>query len=141
MKISELRFQIGTDGSLLVPASSTAEMGLAPGKEIFLSFLTQDGRINDFSELLLTEQSLDTMEPNSEEGMRAQIPSSLLVQADIPPESDLQIACCPGLILIFPDNALTDSELRGILDSVIAAEQLIQAIREKLQSILEEFTS
>ena len=53
MYISELTFTVDRRGSIKIPASVLEKMGLHPGDNIRVAYLTQDGSANTFREFLL----------------------------------------------------------------------------------------
>lgn len=122
MYISELVFTVDRRGSIKIPASVLEKMGLLAGDHIRVAYLTQDGAVNTFREFLLLPDTAEETETVEDDAIR--IPVRLMEQANIPSESDLQIACLDGALVIFRDDVLRTGELQTVLDGLRAAEDL-----------------
>lgn len=134
MYISELTFTVDRRGSIKIPASVLEKMGLHPGDNIRVAYLTQDGSANTFREFLLLPDTVD--ESGATEDHAIQIPTQLMGQANIPSDSDLQIACLDGALVIFRDNGLRTWELQPVLDGLRAAEDLTSMMSGDAQQTL-----
>jgi len=121
MIISEFSRHIGPTGNLLIPAEFINDMGLKPGDLIHIAYISKDGQANDYKEFLLSASGIDGIEEDSS----IQIPNRLLEQADISADSELQIACFEGLIVICRGSALAPEDLTEILERLKKAQQLI----------------
>lgn len=112
MTISELKSRIRADGDLIISADIIADMGLKPGDMVHVAYISKDGISNDHKEFLLSKSGIAEME---DEAPSFQIPAELLEQAGIPCDSDLQIACFDGLIIICKASDLSLDDLEEIL--------------------------
>ena len=134
MHISEITFTVNSHGSLKIPAATLREMGLSPGNHVRIAYLTHDGEENTFQEFLLSAGSLD----ESAEENPIQIPTALLVQADIPEDADLQIVCLKGALLICRDTSFDLAELHLISEYLKTADELLGRLpSEKADAINE----
>ena len=134
MHISEITFTVNSHGSLKIPAATLREMGLSPGNHVRIAYLTHDGEENTFQEFLLSAGSLD----ESAEENPIQIPTALLVQADIPEDADLQIVCLKGALLICQDTSFDLAELHLISEYLKTADELLGRLpSEKADAINE----
>ena len=93
MKLAELHTRVGNDGRIVVPEDSVNAARLCPGDEVFL---------------YLEDRPCDVYE--------LKVPVELLEEAGIPEDSDLDVICSDGTIVIMekdiPDNLPEDlSEL------------------------------
>lgn len=120
MMISELTYKVDLTGELIVPAEIISEMGLGPGDTVHVAYISNDGISNDYREFLLSESGIGNGEANEQ---AIQIPSHLLEQANIPTESDLQIVCFDGMIVICRSSSLNLEELREVLERMKKARE------------------
>ena len=134
MHISEITFTVNNHGALKIPAATLREMGLSPGNHVRVAYLTHDGEENTFQEFLLSAGSLD----ESAEENPIQIPTALLVRADIPEDVDLQIVCLKGALLICQDTSFDLAELHLISEYLKTADELLGRLpSEKADAINE----
>ena len=113
MTLSELTCQIDPAGNLLIPADVIRDIGLVPGDLIHIAYISRDGVSNDYQEFLLSASGIENME---EEETTFHIPTRLLEQANIPADSDLQIAFSDGLIIISGSSTLDLEEWGEVLE-------------------------
>lgn len=142
MRISESTFTVDNSGALKIPSSILCEMGLLPGDHVRVAYLTQDDRQNSFHEFLLSASSLDEL--SDEQQFR--IPNHILEDANIPADSDLQIVCLNGCVLICRDSALNPDELASVLEQLRAMDELTSAlsgnpeqVREQIEKLISRF--
>ncbi len=142
MQILETTFTVSDNGSLKIPAATLKEMGLLPGDHIHVAYVVKDGRQNVFQEFLLSADPLDTL---TEDNI-FQVPSDLLAQANIPENTDLQILCLNGCLLICQDSALSLNELSSVFESLQTADDIASSlpidpfqVREQLQEFTDHF--
>lgn len=142
MRISESTFTVGNSGALKIPSSILCEMGLFPGDHVRVAYLTNDDRQNSFREFLLSPDPLDEL--SDEQQFR--VPSHILEDANIPADSDLQILCLDGCIVISQDPVLNSDELASVLEQIRATDKLTSAlsgdpeqVREQLEELISRF--
>lgn len=122
MMLHEIACEISNKGDLLIPAAIVEEMGLNAGDQIHIAYLSSDGISNDFREFLLTQEGAEQI---NEDQSSVQIPVQLLEQANIPAESDIQIMCLDGIIIIFRSTILNIQELNEVLNRLNKARQIL----------------
>ncbi len=135
-------FNVGSSGTLEIPASILKEMGLHPGDHVHIAYLTQDGQQNTFREFLMSANHLDEL--SDEQQLR--VPDHILEDANIPANADLQILCLDGCIIICQDPVLSPDELAVVLEQLQAAGELAftlpespEQMREQLEELLNRF--
>lgn len=95
-------------------------MGLAAGREVFVAYITEDELTNKYSEFLVSGMSLFCADTSA----HIAIPEQLLSEAGIVANSEVQICCVSGAIIIAQIDTLTLSELQGVVDGITAAGKL-----------------
>lgn len=105
---------------MVIPASDLSEMGLIAGQTVFVAYITDGSLINQYQEFVVSATTL------SELGVSQQItiPQLLLEQANIGPEAEVQVTCMEGAIIITGDTALSEIELKEVVDRLQAANDL-----------------
>ena len=78
---------------------------------LYENYLTENGMDNTFKEFLLYSEEAN----DYGNGQEITIPSSLLQQANISPDSDIQIICLDGVLIIVTDSKLSLSGLAAVL--------------------------
>lgn len=106
-----------------------SEMGLVPGDDVMVAYLTADGSRNTYNELYLSEDGLEY--PVSEELPSIMIPSSLMKQARLE-DKDIKIACLDGCIAIYEDRDMNLWEMQQLRDNLRIANELVQEVSEIL---------
>ena len=134
MEISELRLNIGRNGELVIPSVLLQEMGLLPLDSVYMAYLTKDGLKNEYQEFLLTPQSLE----NLGEDQKIMIPSSLLEQANLSPDGDIQILCLDGAILLCDDSVLDKQDLELLLQQLQSASDIISSLPDHANSAIQQ---
>jgi len=93
---------------------------------VTVAFLSANGAENSFHEFLISPESLGTA---LADGFRdIKIPTELLIKANIPVDSDVDIACIDGAILILRSKSLSLAELEEIFNMLGLANQELQAL-------------
>lgn len=134
MRISESTFTVGSSGALKIPSSILCEMGLFPGDHVRVAYLTNDDRQNSFREFWLSPDPLDELSDDQQ----FRVPSHILEDANIPADSDLQIACLDGCIVICRDPALNPNELASVLEQLRATDELTSALSDNPEQVREQ---
>lgn len=134
MKISELRLNLGRNGELVIPSEILQEMGLLPLDSVYMAYLTKDGLKNEYQEFLLTPQPLE----NLGKGGKIMIPSSLLEQANIASDGDVQILCLNGAILLCEDSVLDCQDLELLLQQLQSASDIITSLPDRADSAIQQ---
>lgn len=134
MKISELRLSLDVNGELVIPTELLREMELSPMDSVYLVYLTRDGLKNEYQEFLLTPQPLEDL---GEDG-KIVLPSSLLEQACIAPDGDIQILCLNGAILLCEDSILDKQALELLLQQLQAASDIITSLPDRANSAIRQ---
>lgn len=120
MTISEFTCIVDSTGSLVIEPESIAEMGLRPGELVHIAYISEKGVSNDYREFLISKSGVNGIE---ESESSFQIPTSLLEQANISTDSDLQIACFDGLIIVCRSSVLEQEEYEEILERLKTASR------------------
>ena len=132
MKVCELTFTVCKGGSLKIPAALLAKMRLSAGDHIRIAYLTDDGAKNAFKEFLFYSEAT----ADYKEEQRISIPSSLLQQANIPPDDDIQITCLDGVLIIGAETKLNLSELTAVLEGLTASVDITEDLPTDTASLL-----
>ena len=105
---------------MVIPASDLSEMGLIAGQNVFVAYITDGELINQCQEFVVSGTTLSAL------GVSQQItiPQLLLEQANIGPEAEVQVTCMEGAIIITGDTALSEIELKEVVDRLQAANDL-----------------
>ena len=102
---------------MIIPTGDLSEMGLTARQTVFVAYIADGELINQCQEFVVSATTL------SELGVSQQItiPQLLLEQANIGPEAEVQIACIDGAIIIAGNTALSEIELKEVVDRLQAA--------------------
>lgn len=131
MKLSEITLTVNRHGSLHIPSALLREMGVSPGSHVRLAYLTHNGSANTFQEFLVYSG------PDADaDAAHISVPTQLLQQADIPANSDLQIVCLKGCMIICQDTRLQPEELLTVLDSLQIANELSSELPDRVEQAL-----
>ena len=95
-------------------------MGLIAGQTVFVAYITDGGLINQYQEFVVSATTVSAL------GVSPQIiiPQLLLERANIGPEAEVQVTCMEGAIIITGDTALSEIELKEVVDRLQAANDL-----------------
>lgn len=66
------------------------------------------------------------------------VPSSLLEQAHIPSDGDIQILCLSGAILLFEDSTLSKQDLDLLLQQLRLASELTAVLPDQANSAIQQ---
>lgn len=105
---------------MIIPTGDLSEMGLTARQTVFVAYIADGELINQCQEFVVSATTL------SELGVSQQItiPQLLLEQANIGPEAEVQVTCMEGAIIITGDTALSEIELKEVVDRLQAANDL-----------------
>lgn len=106
MKMIEMQSTVDEQGQLIIPARLLRDMGLACGDTIKLACLSgSTGSIrNIFKEFVLISDGMADLEDDQDEELV--LPHELLEAAGIPVDSDLEIVCARGAVVILEADLL-----------------------------------
>lgn len=134
MKISELQLRLDINGELVIPTELLREMELFPLDTVYLAYLTRDGLKNEYQEFLLTTHPLEDL---GEDG-KIVIPSSLLEQAHIALDGDIQILCLNRAILLCEDSVLDRQDMELLLQQLRFASDIITSLPDQARSAIQQ---
>lgn len=132
MMLSETTYTVSQYGTLKISRKAISEMGLQPGDTVRVAYLTNDGQANIFREFMLTKDGVDSEE---EEG-RIAIPATLLKQAGIPENADVQVICVDGAIVLCADPSLNTEDLEKLLHSLDIATNLLSQLPDNAEDAI-----
>jgi len=91
---------------LIVPAQLLRDMGLVPGDTVKLAYISgsDDSSRNTFKEFVLTPDGIAALQ--DDEDAELALPHELLEAAGIPVDSDLEIVCAKGAVIILEADLL-----------------------------------
>jgi len=106
MKMIEMQSVVDGQGHLTVPAQILKDMGLVPGDTVKLAYISNsaDSIRNTFKEFVLTPDGVSALEDG--EDAELTLPHELLEAAEIPVDSDLEIVCVRGAVVILQADLL-----------------------------------
>jgi len=122
MKLIEMRTFVDKQGSIILPGEALGTAGLKPGDELCATLAVgQEETKNLCPQLVITPQGvgiavqLTGWREDDEEGDLT-LPNDLLEAAEIPADSDLEIVCTAGAIVIMESDVLDNlpDELREL---------------------------
>ena len=134
IRISEHTYTIEPDGRLVIPANELAEMGLLAGQSVYLAYIAEHDLTNRYSEFLVSVTSfaeLDTSE-------HIAIPEQLLENAGIATDSDVQIICINGAVIITQEDNLNLRELDAAINQLRSANEITEHLSTSPKQILPE---
>lgn len=109
MKIIEIKGSISEDGSIILPPGVLETMCMSVGDTVHLAYLSHHPvkRINSYGEFFITKEGVDHVgEPvEAPDTTALSVPHALLEAAGIPLDSDLDIECGEGVIIIAGSEA------------------------------------
>lgn len=124
MKIVEIGYTINNHGTLRISRQVLQEMGLGPGDSIKIAYLTNRNSINLFQEFFILPEGIEE-DRGGDHAQAIAIPNELLEAACISTDSNLQIVCFEGVIVLYETPGLQMERLKSALASLgIAAETL-----------------
>ena len=109
MKIIETKGRIAKDGSILLPPGMLESMGVETGDTVHLAYLSHHPvkQLNSYGEFFISKEGIDYVsEPvEAPESAELSVPHALLECAGISLDSDLDIQCGDGMIVISGSDA------------------------------------
>jgi hypothetical protein len=114
MKLMEIQCIVDTNGQLVIPEQFTRDMGIAPGDIVMITNVINTGSdMNTDKDLVLTR---DTIAVDVKWDNEMTLPYRLLEEAEIPVQSELDIVCVEGAIVIMQTDILDSlpDDLRGL---------------------------
>lgn len=130
MKMIEIQTRVNEKGEVTIPAGLMRKMGFASGDMVKLSFVSdsQDGMENTFKEFVITPDGIaNILEDNQAE---LTLPLDILEKAEIPYNSDLEVVCTRGAVVIVEAD-LTDrlpEELRELFGDLGISEDTVREV-------------
>lgn len=116
MKMIEIQSVVDQQGQLTIPAQLLHDMGIAPGDTVKLAYISgSTGMIrNTFKKFVLTPNGIAALEDDEEDELT--LPHELLGAAQIPLDSDLELVCAKGAVVIMASDSLDSlpDELREL---------------------------
>lgn len=116
MKMIEIQSTVDKQGQLTVPAQLLRDMGLISGDTVKLAYISSsaDSIRNTFKEFVLTPDGIAALEDDQDAELT--LPHELLEAAEIPVDSDLEIVCAKGAVVILEADLLDSlpDELREL---------------------------
>lgn len=147
MKIIKMKSEVDKNGQIVLPAEAVGNAGLKPGDEICFTMMVQE-EVNQHRPLvLLTFEGVDIavslcelqkddkkFSPDYEfPEDELHIPQELLESAAIPLDSDLDVICAEGAIVIVPSDILDrlPNELRGLFEDLGIDPSTVREVMRK----------
>lgn len=116
MKMIEMQSAVDGKGQITVPAQLMRDMGLVCGDTVKLAYISSssDSIRNTFKEFVLTPDGIAALQ--DDEDAELTLPHELLEAAEIPVDSDLEIVCAKGAVVILEADLLDSlpDELREL---------------------------
>ena len=109
MRIIEIESTVDRQGKLTIPAHLLGEMGIVSGDTVRLAYISKssDRPLNTYSEFIITPNGIVAALSKADSDAREfGIPNELLEAANIPFDSDIEIVCTDGAIIITGANLL-----------------------------------
>ncbi len=103
MKIIEIESTVDKEGKLTIPLQLLGDMGLVSGDTVRLAYISRSTvhPLNSYSEFVITQDGMEAEMREAEQGIHEfRIPNELLEGANIPFDSDIEIICTEGAIII-----------------------------------------
>jgi len=133
MKIIEFQSTLDRKGRLTIPPQLSREMGLAAGDTVKLACAIgcAGSRCSAFKECVLTSGSPAVCRDN--EDAELTLPHELLEAADIPVDSDLEIICGDGAVVILEADLLDalPDDLRELFDELGIHPDTVREVMRK----------
>jgi len=120
MKMIEIHGKVNNSGQLVIPAQAMYDMGFAPGDPVKLSFIESSdaGVANRFNEFAITRDGISCIPDDNEAELT--LPLEILEKAEIPYNSDLEVVCTKGAVVIIGADPLDSlpGELRELFEEL-----------------------
>lgn len=142
MKMIEMKFAVDNKGCLIFSEETVNAAGLKPGDEVYVTLTVSEEENYPYPMILITTEPLDITvhnaqemdeeeEPEEEDDLT--LPYSLLEDANIPLDSDLDIICGDSKIKIRPTDPMDrlPDELRGLFDNLGIHPDTVREVMKK----------
>ncbi|OPY55754.1 MAG: hypothetical protein A4E55_02488 [Pelotomaculum sp. PtaU1.Bin035] len=120
MKMIEMQSVVDGQGQLTIPAQLLKDMGLVSGDPVKLAYIsgTNESIRNTFKEFVLTTDGVAALQDDGDAELT--LPHELLAAAEIPVDSDLEIVCAKGAVVILEADLLDSlpDELRELFNDL-----------------------
>ena len=102
MEMIEIESTVDQQGKLTIPARLMEDLGLVPGDTVRLACVSKShgDPLNTFGEILIASNGIAGLEEMEAEEGEISLPNELLEAASIPLDSDIEIVCTEGAIII-----------------------------------------
>lgn len=104
MRVIEIESIVDKEGKLTIPANLLGDMGLVSGDTVKLAYISKsnDYPLNTYSKFMLTPNGIAAIEETEIdfEGRKISVPHELLEAANIPCDTDIEVVCTDGAIII-----------------------------------------
>lgn len=134
MKIIKMKSDVDKNGQIVLSAEAIGNAGLKPGDEVCITMMVQEEVNHHCPLVLITSEGVEIAVPlcelqKDDEKLYPEyelpeeelhIPHELLESADIPLDSDLDVICAEGAIVITASDILDrlPDELRGLFEDL-----------------------
>jgi len=111
MKLIEMTTLTDKKGFLIIPPQLIAKMGVKPNEEIRLTFVSDSGEMdNTHVQFVISPKGIaaQLLEPGEDDGDSLTLPHDLMEAAQIPIDSDLEVLCTAGAIVILASDILDE---------------------------------
>ncbi len=142
MKMIEMKSAVDNKGCLVFSEETVSAAGLKPGDEVYVTLTVPEEENYPYPMILITTEPLDITihnaqemdeeeEPEEEDDLT--LPYSLLEDANIPLDSDLEIVCTTGAIVIMESDILDGlpDELRGLFEDLGIHPDTVREVMKK----------
>lgn len=139
MKFIELQGFVDKDGSLTVPRTLLGDMGLRPGDDVRLTYVSGSGAMdNTHHQFVVTPDGIAAglLHPQQKEpccGCGLTLPPELLEAADFPQDCNLEVICTTGAIVILPADILDrlPDDLRELFADLGIDPDIVREVMEE----------
>lgn len=114
MKLVEMNTCTDKKGFLVIPPQLLARMGIHPEEEISLTYVSESGEMdNTYAQFIVTPNGIAAKligetAGQFDDGNSLSLPNELLNAAQIPVDSDLEVLCTNGAIVILAADVLNE---------------------------------
>lgn len=125
MKMVQIESKIGADGQLVLPAFLLRGMGLDPGDNVRLAYTSADpaGDNNTYKKFML-------MPDKTYVDFDLTVPHDLLDEAEIPEDSDLEVFCTKGAVIVTAGDILDSlpDDLRELFSDLGISPETVRSV-------------
>ena len=130
MNLVEIERSVGLDGQLILPADLLGAMGITPGDTVQLAYMTEspNSACNTYKRLVLKPNG--DKNQNYGEECELTLPRELLNAAEIPLDSDLNLICAKGAVVITVGDLLDTlpKELRQLFSDLDINPNIVREV-------------